>query len=72
MLPLITQEEAARVLSRSVRTLTLWRRKGVGPAFYRIAGRGIRYSADDLDDFISRSRVESAQTHSADGITGAI
>jgi hypothetical protein len=55
---LMTSAEAAGVLSRSIRTLASWRRKGIGPAYYRICGRMIRYDPGDLDAFILQSRVK--------------
>jgi hypothetical protein len=54
---LITQTQAAKLLRRSVRTLTLWRRRHYGPAFLRIGG-AVMYTAEDLSGFLRTSRIE--------------
>jgi hypothetical protein len=44
---LLTEVQAADLLSLSVRTLQAWRTRAFGPAFVR-AGRAIRYRRRDL------------------------
>ena len=44
---LLTEVQAADLLSLSVRTLQAWRAKGFGPPYVR-AGRAIRYRRRDL------------------------
>ncbi len=44
---LLTEVEAADILSLSVRTLQAWRARAFGPAFVR-AGRAVRYRRRDL------------------------
>lgn len=54
---LITEHEAAEFLAVSVKTLRRWRCVGLGPRWIRLGGtvRGaVRYSADDLNDYIER------------------
>jgi excisionase family DNA binding protein len=52
--PLLNQNEAARILGVSVRTLERHRIAGSGPRFCRL-GRLVRYRECDLDDWVSRS-----------------
>lgn len=51
----LTVDEAAEVLSLSVKTLEAWRRLGKGPAFVKL-GRSVRYEMRALDQF-TRSRT---------------
>ena len=53
--PLLTEHETANYLRLKVATLRRWRWAGRGPAFHRIGGR-VRYSHQDLDEFIASSR----------------
>lgn len=41
-------------------TLERWRMRGVGPAYYRIAGR-IFYDPADIDNWIAAQRVDHTQ-----------
>lgn len=50
------QEAAAHLGVLSVRTLQDWRRKGAGPAYFRL-GRRVAYSVVDLDAFLAAARV---------------
>lgn len=52
--PLLTDDEAATLLSLSVATLKKWRRIRRGPRYYRL-GSAIRYRREDLEAFISGS-----------------
>lgn len=57
---LLTQRQAASVLSLSERTLERMRCQGLGgPKFVRVSNRGIRYRQSDLEDYIN-SRVVSS------------
>ena len=40
------------------RQLAAWRREGQGPAFVQVDGRKPLYRIADVDDFLSRHRVE--------------
>ncbi len=44
---LLTEKQAARLLSMSHRTLQAWRREGAGPAFIKL-GRSVRYGQEDI------------------------
>jgi predicted DNA-binding transcriptional regulator AlpA len=55
---LLTEVQAAEVLSLSSRTLQAWRNKGYGPSFVR-AGRAIRYRHRDLVAWIDTNTVSS-------------
>ena len=57
MARLISEKDAAEYVGRKVDTLRLDRRKGVGPAYYRV-GRRILYRVGDLEAFLSSRRVE--------------
>jgi hypothetical protein len=53
---LLTEVQAADLLSLSVRTLQAWRTRAFGPAFVR-AGRAIRYRRRDLLDWAQANTV---------------
>lgn len=53
---LLTEEQAAEILTLSVRTLQAWRLRGAGPRFVR-AGRAIRYQQSEIADWISANTV---------------
>lgn len=48
---LIDTDNAARRLGLKPATLAQWRWRGCGPPFRKLGG-AVRYSLDDLDDFI--------------------
>lgn len=53
----LSEQEAATHLGvLSVRTLQDWRRKGTGPAYFRL-GRRVAYSLADLNAFLAAARV---------------
>ncbi len=52
---LLTTEEASRFLKLRPNTLEIWRLKGIGPKFYRISGRTVRYRLSDLMEFVEKS-----------------
>jgi excisionase family DNA binding protein len=51
---LLTEREAANLLSISSRTLQAWRSNGGGPTFVRV-GRVIRYRRSDLIAWIEKN-----------------
>lgn len=53
---LLTEVEAADLLSLSVRTLQAWRTRAFGPAFVR-AGRAVRYRRRDLFAWMDANTV---------------
>ena len=60
---LVTTPAAAEYLGNlKPNTLEIWRIQGTGPAYKKI-GRLVRYSLDDLDDYISgQSRRSTSQS----------
>ncbi len=52
---LLSTAEAARHCHLSPRTLDGYRRSGGGPAYHKL-GRLVRYSIQDLDEWIAGSR----------------
>jgi excisionase family DNA binding protein len=55
----VSEKEAASYLNVSLSTMRRWRRKKVGPAFYRV-GDVLRYSQDALDAFVHRHTEPAA------------
>ena len=54
-----TQEAVARFLSRSERTLMLWRGKGSGPPFRRIRNRVVYIGSDVNKWVLDQSKVNA-------------
>lgn len=48
----LTTEEAANYLSLKPATLTQWRAAGKGPNFIKAGKRIVRYTKEDLDNWI--------------------
>lgn len=57
---LLSERQAAEILSLSIKTLQRWRWARVGPPFSKL-GRAVRYAEDDLEEFIRSGRRD---THS--------
>lgn len=53
---LMTEQEAADFLALERETLRKWRQRGVGPGFYRLQGRTIRYSQGELVEWLEAQR----------------
>lgn len=53
---LLTQQEVAKLLGVSRRTLEDWRLTKTGPAFLKLGYRTVRYTADDVRAFIQGAR----------------
>jgi excisionase family DNA binding protein len=49
---LLTEQQAAQVLTVKVKTLQAWRVRGGGPKFIKL-GRCVRYSRDSLLEFLA-------------------
>jgi hypothetical protein len=47
----LREADVARLIDMHVKTVQLWRSKGVGPRYYRIGQRMIRYRKEDLGRF---------------------
>ena len=51
----LTTQQAADLLSLKAATLHQWRWSGKGPKFTRLGSRTIRYTYQDLQDWIANS-----------------
>ena len=63
--PLLHERDAAAILNLSVAWCQKARYLGNGPRYFKAAsegGRAVRYRLSDLQDFISRNIVETADT----------
>jgi excisionase family DNA binding protein len=58
---LLTQQQLAKELQVSVRTLERWRREGTGPPWVRV-GRSPRYRRQDIDRWLEATRRERPQS----------
>ncbi len=56
---LVTEKQAAKLLSVSPRTLRNWRTRGGGPRFVKISGRCIRYSIADINEWTKKRTKRS-------------
>ena len=59
---LITEHEAAEMLSLSVKTLRAWRFRGEGVGFVKL-GRSVRYQIRTVEQFIEDAACTSTATH---------
>jgi helix-turn-helix protein len=59
MTELLSTEEAAKRLRRSLRTLCNWRVSGFGPQFVKLGKRGVFYRPEDLEAFIAENARQS-------------
>jgi predicted DNA-binding transcriptional regulator AlpA len=62
----LTEVQVAARLGASVSTLRQWRRRRIGPSFFRI-GRAIRYRPEDVETYIQAVRIECLTTQTALG-----
>jgi hypothetical protein len=44
--------DVARMLKVKTKTLQLWRARGIGPHFFRVGRRLVRYSRDGVEAFV--------------------
>lgn len=58
MNPLLSQRDAARLLSVSTRTLERWRVEGVSLRFVKL-GNSVRYRLEDIERFVA-SRIRGS------------
>ncbi len=59
---LLRQEEVAKILNLSPRTLEAWRHRGGGPRYILLTPRCVRYKESDLNQFLE----ERVRTSTAD------
>ncbi|RFA12647.1 hypothetical protein B7R21_09890 [Subtercola boreus] len=60
MEPLLTAAQVSEITGLTEGTLANMRSKGTGPAFVRLTPRVIRYTEEDVQEFIRNSRRTSA------------
>jgi excisionase family DNA binding protein len=58
MNPLLSQRDAARLISVSTRTLERWRVQGVPLRFVKL-GRTVRYRLEEIERFVASRTVRS-------------
>ena len=58
---LLTEKEAAAVLRLSDATLRSWRKRAIGPRYYKVGRDAVRYRLDDLETFIRDGLVEPTE-----------
>ena len=61
-LELVDSKGASGFLKKPPHTLANWRSLGIGPPYYVIGTRDIRYSMADLRAFVEAGRVETKGT----------
>lgn len=50
---LLSPKQVEQNYETTTAELARWRRSGIGPEYYRIAPRVVRYGTDDLDEWFS-------------------
>lgn len=60
---LLNEQDAARYLNLTPRTLQNWRHVGGGPPFIRISARAVRYDPRDLDSWLQVRKVNSTSQY---------
>ena len=63
---LLTETDAAKLLSISPRTLRNWRVRGGGPQYVKVSGRCVRYCYGDLNTFINQRRLSNTSQTTRD------
>lgn len=60
---LMTEEDLAQLLGKSTGTVRRWRygAENEGPAYIKVGGT-VRYRQEDLQDWLTASRVETSQS----------
>jgi hypothetical protein len=61
--------QAARFLGLAKSTMSAWRARGIGPAYYKTPGAkgSVRYAEDDLKAFQTSCRVEPSVRAALEG-----
>ena len=54
--PLLSPEEAAKLLNVKEQTLALWRSKSMGPSFCKIE-KSVKYKREDLETYIKDQSI---------------
>ena len=53
----VNEVSAGKIIKFEVQTLRNWRCKGIGPPYYKINKRCIRYKIKDLHEFMSKHKI---------------
>lgn len=61
---LIDEKAVAEMLSLPLRTVQIWRIRGIGPHYIKI-GRNVRYIEEDIVKFVAASRVDPSHRASS-------
>ncbi|HNU82688.1 MAG TPA: helix-turn-helix domain-containing protein [Thermoanaerobaculia bacterium] len=59
----LTTREAAEYLRLAPRTLERWRIQGIGPRFFKVGGRRVVYSVEELRQFLAAGERTSTSDH---------
>lgn len=65
--PLLTTKQAAALLNIKPGTMAIWRLQGKGPRYLKIS-KAVRYSVNDLNEFID----QSVRASTSESITNAV
>ena len=57
---MLSQKDAAHMLGVSWETLRQYRRKGVGPCWFRVSNNVVRYRRGDVEAYLESKRVVTA------------
>lgn len=71
MEPLLTTEEAARVVGLSAQSLRLYRAKGIGPAFVKLGYKTVRYRREAVDAWVKARETGAGNSERDGGSHGA-
>lgn len=63
---LVDEKVAAEMLGMAVQTLRNWRFQGRGPRYFKL-GKSIRYSVDELNEFIEGGHVRPVDRTTGQG-----
>lgn len=55
--PLLTPKELAAMLGNSTKTLSRWRRMGIGPAYRKFNKKKIRYYLSEVEAWLEQKKV---------------
>jgi len=61
---LLTPKDASEYLGLPQNTLAQYRSQKKGPPYFKIEGHLVRYSVDDLDEWLAKQRVSTAANSS--------